>query len=166
MDSFQSILVSGIKCNYLLGNSGEGYNGKYYISLFKLSLISDRFYDIFCPFPKIVLKNIIPFYANKEKNWREIFLNTIVPLRTSTWNGEYQQFLKISLNKIVAFEYSLAYLLKYKALNEQDVKMFLNDLKEMIIIIKKSNIDLPILDTYTKKIIDKDKVLSLKIEKM
>ena len=156
----KQILAEGIKCSFLMNRKSNHFNGKYYISLYKEN--SGQGLNMFLiDRPKFIVKGISPYYADRDKlKFRRMFIDTRIPLRTSEWDGEFQEYLKIETSKFVALEYSLAYLLtKSETLPEEKLKF----LRDIVIYLKEKNIKLPIYDFSSSKEINKEKVLSLKI---
>ncbi len=164
VNSFNDILHDGIKANILLGRKGQGYNGKYYISLFKYRYVSNSLLKYISGCPKIVVKNIFAFYADNDKQYRDIYNNTLIPFRTSCWDGEYQKFLKVSPNKFCAIEFSLSYLLKEKVINDEDINQKLDYLNKIIMSMEGFERELPLIDLSSKREINKSKVKSLIIK--
>ena len=160
----EKIFAEGIKSAYLRGLKGNHFNGKYYISLIKVNSDYNELSLFLKDRPKFVINNISPFYAERKKfKLRRIFINTIIPLRTSEWDGEYQEFLKIDASNIIAIEYSLFKILNNSTEINDNIKENLKFLKEIILCLKKLNINLPIYDFSSNKEINKEKVLSLNI---
>lgn len=111
----KNILQEGIKCGYLRGENQRKnhYNGKYYISLYKYNELDNGLNHWLDKHPKLVINDIEPLYADRKKiELRYIFVNTRIPLRTSEWDGEYQQYLLIDSSKFVAVGYNLSSILK------------------------------------------------------
>ena len=46
-------------------------------------------------------------YSRKKLKLRRIFINTRIPLRTSEWDGEYQQYLLINTSNFANFRFSM-----------------------------------------------------------
>ncbi len=161
IETIKQILNEGIKCSYLMNKKGNHFNGKYYISLYKENYDTglNRF---LISRPKVIIDDeISPYYADREKlKFRRFFINTRIPLRTSEWDGEFQQYWKIEISRFVALEYSLAHLLTCQ---EKLTKEEIQFLKDIVIYLEKQNIDLPIFDFSSSKEINKEKLLSLKI---
>jgi len=159
-ENIKKILDEGIKSGYLRNSNGNHFNGKFYISLYKNNNENINLCSWLSDYPKIIINDITPFYADRKKyKLRRIFINTRIPLRTSEWDGEYQQYLKIDPSKFVALEYSLSKLLLNS--NDSNAKQKLIFLQDMIIYMEQSNKDLPIYDFSTNREINKEKVLSL-----
>ena len=175
IEIIKQIFIEGIKSAYLLEEKNKNIrkqnpsNGKYYISLYKYTEFSDRINSWLDTYPKFVIEGITPLYANrKEYNIRRIFINTRIPLRTSEWDGEYQQYLMIEPSKIVALGYDLSYMLQEisqpdKIIREKFQKEKLKLLRDIILYMGEIDNKLPIYDFYTKREINKDKVLSLNL---
>jgi len=152
--TIKKILDEGIKCAYLRGLNGNHFNGKYYISLCKRN--SDSLFLKYQDNPKFIIEGIKPHYAYREKyNLRKWFINTKVPLRTSEWDGEFQEYLIIKPSKIIAIEYSLS------TVNNLDEAKQLYFLKSLLLVLKQRQNNLPIIDALTSREINKEKVLSL-----
>jgi len=169
IEVIKKILDEGIKSAYLRGGKGNHFNGKYYISLYKNNTL-DRGLNLWLDKrPKLVINNISPLYADSKKyNVRRIFINSKIPLRTSEWVGEYQQYMMIEPSKFVAIGYDLLYILNdiycqnkntYEKLSKDKLEL----LKNIILYLSKTNNPLPIYDFSTKREINKEKVLSLYI---
>ncbi len=162
IEIIKKILEEGIKSAYLRNQKGNGFNGQYYISLYKNTNEPYGLNAYLCNNPKFIIDDISPFYANKKKyNFRHIFKNTRVPLRTSHWNGEFQQYLKIEPNKIVALEYSLSHILSN--LDSSNIKEKLLFLKNMVLCMEQVNRNLPIYDLSSNREINKEKILTLSL---
>lgn len=165
----KKILEEGIKSAYLRNTKTNNFNGKYYISLYKYNTLDKGLNQWLDNYPKFVIDNIEPLYANRKKlNLRRMFINTKVPLRTSEWDGEYQQYLLIDTSKFVALGYDLSYIFKEmycsdKSINEKYQKETLQLLRNIIFYMNQTDNQLPIYDFSTKKEINKEKVLSLDI---
>ena len=97
-----------------------------------------------------------------------MFINTKIPLRTSEWDGEYHQYLRIEPSKFVALGYDLSYMMKELCYTDEMIREIfqkekLELLKKIILYINEINSPLPIYDFYTKREINKKRVLSLNI---
>lgn len=162
---FRDMLLNGIKCSKLVDNvSHNGSNGKYYICLSKKMDVKKSSFDLFSSFrPMFILNNIKPSRTHKYG-----FTNLILPLREGIYDDEYQYFYKIKSNKIIGIQYKIYEMLstdskakKMFNMNNQDCINYLYNLKEMIEILNKLNINIPIYDYSTMKEINKEKVLTL-----
>lgn len=175
IEIIKQILDDGIKSAYLLGEKNKSIrkenpaNGKYYISLYKYTEATDRINSWLDAYPKFVIEGIEPLYANRKKyNFRRMFINTKVPLRTSEWDGEYHQYLMIEPSKIVALGYDLSYMMKELCYPDEMIREIfqkekLELLKSIILYMNGINCHLPIYDFHTKREINKGKVLTLHI---
>lgn len=161
INTINNILQEGIKSACLLNKKGNHFNGSYYISLYKDSNEANRLNNMLKEYPKFIIKDITPLYADSDKyNFRKYFINTKIPLRTSEWDGEYQQYLEIDSSKIIALEYSLSHILHKPGV---DIKEKIFFLKELVLCIESINNNLPIFDLESKREINKEKVLSLNL---
>ena len=160
--TIQTILNEGILSSYLRRQKGNHYNGKYYVSLYKNNEEAKDLRRWLITYPKFVIHDIEPYYADRQKlKSRRNFINTRIPLRTSEWDGEFQQYLKIDPSKFVALEYSFAYILS-KA-EDRYVSDHIEFLKQMIFCMEEANRDLPVYDLSSNHEINKQKLLSLEL---
>lgn len=162
IEIIKKILEEGIKAAYLRNKKGGTFNGKYYISLYKNTNETEGLTSYLRNNPKFIIDGISPFYANRKKhNFRHIFTNTRIPLRTSEWDGEFQQYLKIEPCKIVALEYSLSQMLSNKNISNKKEKLLF--LKNMVLCMDQMNKNLPIYDLSSNREFNKEKILSLNL---
>ena len=165
----EKIFEEGIKSAYLRDKKPNHFNGRYYISLYKYNALGDGLSLWLDKYPKFVIDGIDPLYADRKKLYfRRMFINTRLPLRTSEWDGEYQQYLMIDKSKFIAFGYDLSYILKDMYCSDETIKIRLQReklllLKNIIMCMHEVNNPLPIYDFSTKREINKEKVLSLHI---
>lgn len=160
IETIRKILDEGIKSAYLRGQKGNHFNGRYYISLYKYNNESEALISWLINHPKFIIQNISPFYADRSKyKLRHFFVNTRIPLRTSEWDGEFHQYLKIEPSKIIALEYSLSYILSKS--DNSNLEEQLKFLKSMILCMEQLNKDLPIYDLSSNRELNKQKILSL-----
>lgn len=169
VEVIKKIFEEGIKSAHLRNANPNHFNGKYYISLYKYNTLDDGLNQWLDKYPKFVINDIEPLYADRKKmNLRRMFINTKLPLRTSEWDGEYQQYLMIDNSKFIALGYDLSYILKDMFCSDQIIKENLQKeklllLKNIIQCMNQTNNHLPIYDFSTKREINKEKVLSLHI---
>ena len=160
IEIIKKILEEGIKSAYLRNKKGNHFNGKYFISLYKNTEEAKDLKLWLRKHPKFIISNIYPFYADNSKfKFRKIFINTRIPIRTSEWYGEYQQYLKIDPDKIVALEYNLTQMLSN--MDIQNMKQELIFLRDMVLCLEQTNKNLPIYDLSSNRELNKQKILSL-----
>ena len=161
LDRIRAILSGGIKCNYLLGQPDLGRNGPYYISLFKNSSESTELIGRFEESLKFIVSDIKPHRALVNSDFAETFSSTRIPIRSSHYYGEYQQYLRIDPSKFVGLDYSLALIMSRRTTPEKRQTIwFLRDITQSVCEIIP---ELPIYDLATHKEINKEKVLKLTI---
>lgn len=167
---FISMIVEGIKAPILLGKEGQGNNGKFYVCLSKKEKCekpSYDIYDILSKNPMFVInrkiKTIKSKNALKEAHHPLSFIQSPLPFRESSYDNEYQKFLKVSPKDILAIQYNLFSNYQCYQNNNNYMKHQLLILKQMIEDLESQNKPLPIVDASTSTIINKEKVLSLKI---
>ncbi len=164
---FIDMLVCGLKCAKLLGLKNGGYNGKYYISLSKdipnkQNVESAYMYLKWSSYMFII--DNIKTYKCTHSYFRELFKQTKVPLRCSTWDDEYQAYSIITPDHFVGMECPL----KDWINNIHYVKNLelLKNLRNIMINMNELRIDLPIYDSSDELAgrlyeIDKEKYLHL-----
>lgn len=162
IDRIKKMLDEGIKARYLRDDDYEfGYNGKYYISLFKNDEEGYHIRKKFNSNVKFIIENINPYYADKSKFLiRKQYINTKIPLRTSDWEGEYQVYSRVDPSNFVGLNFEISNLISSFANINMNNIMFLRDLVNCI---NESKLDLPIYDLSTHRELNKDKILSLKL---
>ena len=135
IEIIKKILNEGITSGCLRSTKGNNFNGPYYISVFKNDNSAEGLKLWAMNSPKFVISDISPFHANRTKlKFRRIFINTPIPLRTSEWNGEYHQYMRIDPSKIVALEYSLSRILFNS--NNVNIKERIEFLRAMILVLR------------------------------
>ena len=137
-NSMIPILKDGIKCTFLQSKKNNGgYNGAFYVSICKKTdfiksaykLYSDDKYDMF------ILSPSIRAIKTHKNGIVDLFADTIVPVRSSVYDDEFQVFLKIAPSYIKGIR-----------LSELQDKDDLVNLKNKLLILKKYNIDIPVYD--------------------
>lgn len=162
IDIIKKILDEGIKSAYLRNEKGNTFNGRYYISLYKNIEEAEDLKAWLIWRPKLIIQDISPYYADRHKLiFRKLFINTKVPLRTSEWDGEFQQYLQIEPSKIVALEYNLSRMISNA--DTSITKVHLKFVRDMVLCLQQLNRDLPIYDMSSEREINKAKILSLTI---
>lgn len=162
IETIKKILGEGIKAAYFRNQKGGTFNGKYYISLYKNTNEAKGLTLYLRDNPKFIIDGISPFYADRKKhNFRYIFTSTRIPLRTSEWDGEFQQYLKIEPCKIVALEYSLSQMLSNKNISNKKERLLF--LKNMVLCMEQLNRNLPIYDLSSNREFNKEKILELNL---
>lgn len=153
--SLKYLLENGILCNKMISSLKKGhYNGKYYPSIMKYLKEycnkTDYAYKYRIEDPMIIIdKNIKTIKSDINNSFYELFKNTRFPFRNSEWLDEYQVYKKICRDNFLGINYNFSLtgnieILKY-------ICHLLNELK----------MDIPVVDYESKRMINKDKVLSL-----
>lgn len=140
-NDFTDIIENGILCNKLQGRQPDGYNGKYYISLYKY-VETPAFasaYQVYRNTASIIVDGINPILCRKTPFYG-IFENSILPFRTSSFEDEYQQFWRIDPERYIGIRVPL--LNWYK----KGLRSYLENVREMIWLMKEHGVELPIYD--------------------
>lgn len=143
-DRFLKIVQEGLLCKNILGYSRtkNGYNGNYYISLskdIKAPLEESGYLQYIEEYPMLMIADIKAIKCFKT-NCNTIFTNTIIPFRTSGYKDEYQVFNKIDSSKFIGIE------AKAYDWSIQEKISELKNLRDIILVMRKSGISLPIYD--------------------
>lgn len=149
---YLSILTEGIKCNHLLQKPWSGrYNGKYYISLSKLTVPDNLCFLYYTSYrPSFIISDIDPIKCLDYPEYEE-YIETKDPRRIGNYLGEYQYYYLIKNTYIKGIVYDLLTLF-----DDYKVKKLL----ELINILEEHNIEIPIYD-YSRR----DKTLVHEINK-
>lgn len=147
-DKYSSILTEGIKCNELLHKPGCGvYNGKYYISLSKITIPNNQCNRIYATLkPSFIIDGIDPIKCVNIDEY-EKYINTNDPRRMGNYDGEYQYYYFIQNTYIIGIVYNLL------EMQKRLTRFGKNSIIELIKInslLKELNIDIPIYD-YSRR---------------
>ncbi len=88
-------------------------------------------------------------------------METIIPLRTSSYSDEYHVFMGIDPSKITALAYNLYHILSSENIFDIDRLYFL---KQLVLMLEKLEKDIPIYDLKSNREINKKKVKMLNID--
>lgn len=158
----ESILKNGIQCARLSGVGGNGWNGPYYISLFQndndydSSILRERFETNI----KLIVTGIRPHHMI-DKKFAAFFAGSRIPIRTSGYRGEYQEYLRIDPSKFVGIDYSLSRVMCRGNIPQKESTLYF--LKDVTNCVQGIIPRLPIYDLDSSSEINKTKVIDLKI---
>ena len=157
-EKYSSILTEGIKCNELLNKPGCGvYNGKYYISLSKITIPNNqcnRFYTTLNP--SFIIDGINPIKCVDTDEYEE-YIYTNDSRRMRNYDGEYKYYYFIQNTYIIGIVYNLLEMQKRLSKFENAPIIKLMEINSLL---NELNIDIPIYD-YSRR----DKLLVHKINK-
>lgn len=164
-NKYSSILTEGIKCNDLLDKPGCGvYNGKYYISLSKITIpdnLAFQYYVSTTLAPSFIMNGIEPIKCKSNNIINrfkyEKYIDTKDSRRMGSKDGEYQYYYFIQSTYIIGIVYNL---LKIQDTYPRLKKSSIVELAEIILLLEELDIDIPIYD-YSRR----DKVLVHEINK-
>lgn len=157
---FINMINEGIKCPILLGMESIGSNGYFYISLSKKEKCEISAYNKLAHLPMFIISNRIK--TIKPKNFRncifypELIKLSPLPFRQCRYDDEYQKFLIVFPNDILAIQYNFDY-------QNKNIEDDLLTLKSIVEDLYSQKICLSIIDTIHCKKVNQEKVLSLKI---
>lgn len=150
---FTSILTDGIKCKHLLGEPWDGasFNGKYYISLSKITNPNNLCSMCYIGYnPSFIVDGIEPIKCENNSDYLQ-YIATKDPRRIGSFDDEYQYLEYIKNSYIKGIVYNL-----HNGLIEEDNKidiMYAKKLIELIKLLEKLQIELPIYD-YSRRNVD------------
>ncbi len=157
-NKYASILTEGIKCNELLHKPGCGvYNGKYYISLSKITIPDNQCFRFYATLkPSFIINGIEPIKCVNIDEY-ERYIDTKDPRRMGNYDGEYQYYYFIQHTYIIGIVYNLLEMQKRITRFERDPMI---ELIKINLLLEELGIDIPIYD-YSRR----DKVLVHEINK-
>lgn len=157
-DKYSNILTEGIKCNELLHKSGYGvYNGKYYISLSKITIPDNRCFSFYAKLnPSFIISGIKPIKCVNIAQY-EKYIYTKDSRRMGNYDGEYQYYYFIKNSHIIGIVYNLLEMQKRMPRFDEEPIMTLIKINSLL---EALNINIPIYD-YSRR----DKLLVHEINK-
>ena len=160
IETIESIFRNGIMSkhnlikNDIIKNAGIGSNGKYYISLTKKTDQNKCIYNTFVKsngFIGIKVKlNKEPIKAKPQNT--TIFTNTIIPIRYSPYNDEWQTREIITPNQFIELSYPLDYISEVFKNNKEYLELTIEKINKIKELMEIYNIDIPLITekVYTK----------------
>lgn len=167
-DKYLSILTEGIKCNELLHRSGAGvYNGKYYISLSKITIPDNNCFLYYSTdTPSFIISGIEPIKCEGYEEYLK-YINTKDSRRIGNFSDEYQYYYFIQNSHIKGIVYNLLeyFIIKDNSKKENKFDVWFDKLKiehllELIKLLDELDIEIPIYD-YSRR----DKLVAHEIDK-
>ena len=160
-NTFKKMLIEGIKAHIYFRQNNIGYNGNFYVSLSKHIISDSDIYKLLINEPAFIISSKLKTIKAKYQHYYPDFIRkSILPLRGSVYDNEFQRLLKVNPKHFIGIRYNLRDALS-NARNPEEVIFILwkivNDLDAL-------NNNLPIIDLSTQKAINKRKVLSLKTD--
>lgn len=156
---YLSILSEGIKCNKLLNSPGCGrYNGKYYISLSKLTVPDNVCYLYYTTDrPSFIIDDIEPIKCRNIAEYQQ-YIDTRDPRRIGNFEDEYQYYYFIKSTYIKGIVYNLleCFIKRDNRFNTLKIRQLL----DLINLLEELDVKIPIYD-YSRR----DKALVHKINK-
>lgn len=165
-EEFIKMITEGIKSPILLGKNGDGNNGKFYVCLSKNEKCEKSIYDKLSSNPMFVINGSI--HTIKSRNFTKYghypmcFMNSPLPFRECEYDDEYQKFWKVPPKYIIGIQYNI-FSNCQQCNNVNYIKKQLLVLKKIVEDLNSQKNSLSIIDASTSNIINKEKVLSLKI---
>lgn len=157
-EKYSSILTDGIKCNELLHKPGCGvYNGKYYISLSKITIPDNQCFRFYATLkPSFIIHDIEPIKCVNISEYEQ-YINTEDPRRMGNYDGEYQYYYFIQNTCIIGIVYNLLEMQKRMTRFDKNPIIELIKINSLL---EELNINIPIYD-YSRR----DKTLVHEIDK-
>lgn len=155
-DNYINILTNGLLAPYCIKDNNSLYK---YIFLAKAS---DDKYSAFYNhsiYPNFIINNNIPAININDSFIKKFIYNGFYGLKfTSLYKDEYQVYKIINKEDIIGIIYNID-----KLINNYENKSnyYFNILYDLVILLDELKIDIPIIDYYTRKEINKKKVLTL-----
>ena len=131
---FINMYNNGIKCSYLRHSKRSGgNNGNYYVSLSKINNCNpsnSSYLQITHSRPAFIISGIKPI---KTINF-DIPTNSILPIRSSSYEDEFQQFLKVNPKNFIGIQMAMSEIENLINRDPDYVKMFSNIFEYLIFI--------------------------------
>lgn len=149
-ENISDMLIDGIKAPILINRKkcNGGNNGWFYVSVAKrLNTRPDYHYaySMYSTHPMFIIDGIHPVKC--DKNILSFYSQyTPLPFRDSEYVDEYQQFLKISADKIRGIQYKL-----YASVGYNNVEV-LKQFRKLALLLDELNLKLPIYDYSFERI--------------
>lgn len=156
-NNYINVFNNGILAPYLLPNHHSSY--KYVFINRKNKNSTNSSFDNYSIYPNFIINNNINAIKVDDSFIKKfIYCNFHRPKFTSLYDDEYQVYKKIKPENIIGILFNLE-----KLINTYDNKnnTYFNLLCDLVRILNELNITIPIIDYYTSKEINKQKVLSL-----
>jgi len=156
-DKYINILKNGILSPYLLLNDNNLY--KYvFVSRADKGNKCSAFID-YSIFPNFIINSYIPAIKAEDNFIKKLFYGGFNGLSfTSLYDDEYQVYKKIEPQAIIGILYNFD---KLVTTYSKESSYYLNVLFDLVTLLNELELTIPIIDYYTKKEINKQKVLSL-----
>jgi len=157
-DIYTSILKNGISAPYLLPNNNSSYK---YIFISKINKDSKcSAFSNYSIHPNFIINGNIHSINAKDGLLKYLFYGGFHGLKfTSMYDDEYQVYKKINSENIMGIIFNLEKLL---TLYVDKADYYLNILYNIVSLLNELELEIPIIDYYTEKEINKQKVLSIK----
>lgn len=153
--NYTSALNNGILSPYLLSCHNSSY--RYVFVSRKNQNSKHSAFENYSIYPNFIINNNIHGIKATDSFIKKLFYGGYHGLRfTSLYDDEYQVYKKIGPEQITGFLFNLE-----KLTNKYDKKYYFTMLCDLVVLLNELDSSLPILDYYTSKEINKQKVLSL-----
>lgn len=165
-EKYESILTKGILSNVardgLIRSKNGGWNGKFYISVVKRdvdgnnTILESAWYNVLYTSPKFIISDKVKaLKARSPYMYSYTFSSSFIPIRNSMYKDEWHIFYKVKEEDIIGIVYNLSDQFNSYFKDED----YFNNLLEIVKILNKLGLDIPIYDYVSFKEINKDKCL-------
>ena len=155
-DNYVSALNNGILSSHLLPYHNSSYR---YVFVSRANNNNHSAFANYSIYPNFIINDKIPAVKAKDSSIKKIICGRFHELNfTSMYDDEYQVYKKIKPEEIIGIVFNLEKLI---TTNKDKLKYYLTILCDIINLLNELESKLPIIDYYTKKEINKQRVLSL-----
>ena len=160
-ENYLSVLNNGILSPYLLPNHNSSYR---YIFVSRVNINSKiSAFANYSIYPNFIINSSIAAIKAEDSFIKKFIYGGFHGLRfTSMYDNEYQVYKKIKSEQIVGILFNFKKLIN---LNKEKSNYYLTILSDIVVLLNELGLIIPIIDYYTKKEINKHKVLSLTKDK-
>jgi len=155
-DIYKSILSNGILSPYLLSNHNSSYR---YVFVSRGNNNKYSAFSNYSIYPNFIINGNIDAINSKDNFIKKLIYGGFHNLNfTSLYDDEYQVYKKINPEDIIGILFNLEKLI---TTYHEESSYYLNILCDLVFLLKQLGITIPIIDYYSSKEINKQKVLSL-----
>ncbi|MBE6141059.1 MAG: hypothetical protein E7172_05990 [Firmicutes bacterium] len=160
-DNYLSVLNNGILSPYLLKNQNNLYQYVFVSCGNKSKYTAFTNYSIY---PNFIIKENIAAIKSNDGYIKKLMYGGFHGLRfASMYDDEYQVYKKIKPEDIIGILFNLEKLITS---NKEKPNYYLTILYDIVVLLNELESTIPIIDYYTRKEINKQKVLSLTKDKV
>ena len=155
-DDYANVLNNGILSPYLLANHNSSYR---YVFVSRGNNNKYSAFANYSIYPNLIINDNIAAINKKDSFIKKLIYGGFHGLSfTSLYDDEYQVYKKIKPQYIIGILFNLEKLITS---DKEESIYYLNILCDIVVLLNELGITIPVIDYYTRKEINKQKVLTL-----